>query len=106
MDSTPIRNSLLQRAPERGADKQDGIDKVGLARRIRADEKCQGFKFNVAFLNASKVLYGKPVNLNSTFHGLSQCLISSEQMDVAVAVGPPVLAASRLSGRLVPVLNR
>jgi hypothetical protein len=58
------------------------------------------------FLNASKVLYGKPVNLNSTFHGLSQCLISSEQMDVAVAVGPPVLAASRLSGRLVPVLNR
>src|SRR6266849_153213 len=25
--------------------------------------------------------------------------------DVAVAVGPPVLAASRLSGRLVPLLN-
>src|ERR1019366_10711225 len=66
---------------------------------IGADEKREGFQLNVAFLNAPKVLRSKSVNLNSTFHTHSQCLISSVRAGSTLAPEEANLAA-RLADHL------
>src|SRR5690349_7582719 len=70
MDSAPVRDRFRQGTFNGRTNEADCVNKTGLPRRIRTDEKRKRCEVNIAVLDASEVPYRKPINLKSMVHGV------------------------------------
>jgi len=52
LDAAPIAQSMIERFVERIGNEPQRIEKIALARAVRADQKQQGSQANIAFLDA------------------------------------------------------